>query len=556
MTLINSDVNRWARTYRGEKFHAMFCDPPYELAFMNNSWDKSGVSFLPETWARLAEHLFPGAFGFVFAGSRTYHRIAVAIEDAGLIIHPMIGWVYGSGFPKASRIDKRIDTIAGTKQEIIGTVRRWGNAAGRERAGQYANQYESSIIGAEKFDSITIPSTPLAKAWHGHRYGLQALKPALEPIIVFQKPYDESAIDSISKTGAGAINVDGARIGAPVPPTGSGQSHIYGWANTIKDTQWGGSPGRWPANFIPQHEPECKLIGIHAVEGYTINRWSDNAHPFGGGSGNEYESEKQNSEIVEEWDCIDGCAIKALVTQGGNLTSGKPSGTKKDGQGIVYGKWNKEIPVTGFGDTGTAARYFYNSDWMLERLENFEQFYYQAKAARLERNAGLEHLPPNERLTPMAGRGEGGLRCRKCKKWKASGKPCKCQEPDFEQVKFKSIPQQNPHPTLKPIRLCQYLSTLLLPPDMYIPRRILIPFSGVCSEMIGAKLSGWEDVTGIELSEDYMEIGKIRLEFWESMIKKYGNNVNEILKINQKKGKKRTATKGRRQKNLLDIIKS
>ena len=90
-------------------YHAAIMDPPYEIAFMNKAFDKTGISFRPETWARIAEHLYPGAFLFAFAGSRTYHRIACAIEDAGFILHPMLGWVYGSGFPKATNLSKGID---------------------------------------------------------------------------------------------------------------------------------------------------------------------------------------------------------------------------------------------------------------------------------------------------------------------------------------------------------------------------------------------------------------------------------------------------------------
>ena len=108
-----ADVLAWASEYDGPKFHALLCDAPYELGFMGKTWDDSGVSFQPETWAALAKHLHPGAFGMTFAGSRTWHRIAVAIEDAGLVIHPSIfAWANGQGFPKATRIDTQVDKAA------------------------------------------------------------------------------------------------------------------------------------------------------------------------------------------------------------------------------------------------------------------------------------------------------------------------------------------------------------------------------------------------------------------------------------------------------------
>ncbi len=82
--LINDDVMKWAAGYTGPKFHALLCDPPYELGFMGKDWDRSGIAFNPETWEALAEHLLPGAFGMAFASSRGWHRLAVAIEDAGV----------------------------------------------------------------------------------------------------------------------------------------------------------------------------------------------------------------------------------------------------------------------------------------------------------------------------------------------------------------------------------------------------------------------------------------------------------------------------------------
>ncbi|HUW11898.1 MAG TPA: hypothetical protein VM537_19380, partial [Anaerolineae bacterium] len=107
-----ADVLEW----EGDQFHAMLCDPPYELGFMGKRWDGTGIAFQSETWAHLAQFLLPGAFGMAFSGSRTWHRLAVAIEDAGLIIHPSIfGWAYGSGFPKATRIDTQVDKRKGYK---------------------------------------------------------------------------------------------------------------------------------------------------------------------------------------------------------------------------------------------------------------------------------------------------------------------------------------------------------------------------------------------------------------------------------------------------------
>ena len=119
--VIRGDVLSFCRHYHGPKFHALLCDPPYSLGFMNKAWD-GDIAFRPETWAALAEHLLPGAFGMAFASARGYHRVMVAIEDAGLRLHPsifgykLLGWNYGSGFPKATKIDEaRLDRWAEEK---------------------------------------------------------------------------------------------------------------------------------------------------------------------------------------------------------------------------------------------------------------------------------------------------------------------------------------------------------------------------------------------------------------------------------------------------------
>lgn len=205
------DAISFAQNYTGDKYHAILCDPPYNLdtiskrfgkessapagygidgafqrasrGFMGQSWD-SDVAFKPETWRAFRDIVHPGGFGLAFGGARTFHRMASAIESAGFIIHPMIGWVYSSGMPHATKMRTDI------------------------------------------------------KDWAGHRYGLGALKPALEPICIFQKPFSGPPVLDIIENGAGALNIDDARI--------------------------------------PSDKP------------YLSNTWDDSSHPFGGGAGNQY----------------------------------------------------------------------------------------------------------------------------------------------------------------------------------------------------------------------------------------------------------------------------
>lgn len=475
--IYHGDLMRWCDEYGGPSFHALLCDPPYHLTeitkrfgkegaapaqygtdgafqraskgFMGKQWDGGDIAFRPETWAALARHLHPGAYGMAFASTRGYHRMACAIEDAGLIIHTMLGWSFGSGFPKATRIDVQVDRNAGAERPIVGTRKH----APKFNAKMHGYREKDNGFNSRDRDrfSVSAPATELAAAWEGYRYGGQAIKPAFEPIVVFQKPYKGRPVENITRTGAGALNIDGGRIG-----TGDGAGW-NGLGNTHDETQWRlNNPdgiqrdvtGRWPANLILAHEPECNGV------------------------------------------CVDGCAVRRLGEQSGE----SESKASMRGVGLtasaVYGAGREDFDtLRGHSDTGTAARFFYNADWMLDRLDTADPVRYVAKASTAEREAGLEafdHTTVDDgRTTPIDNpylRGE--------------------------------TERRNTHPTVKPIDLCRYLATLLLPPTLYAPRRLLVPFSGSGSEMIGAGLAGWEECQGIELEADHVAIARARLTWW------------------------------------------
>lgn len=113
VTLYLGDCRDVMASIEPDRFHAAVTDPPYELGFMGKSWDSSGVASTAATWEAVARTLRPGAHLAAFAGSRTYHRIAGAIDDAGFEIRDMLLWMYGSGFPKSMDIAKCIDKWGG-----------------------------------------------------------------------------------------------------------------------------------------------------------------------------------------------------------------------------------------------------------------------------------------------------------------------------------------------------------------------------------------------------------------------------------------------------------
>jgi site-specific DNA-methyltransferase (adenine-specific) len=116
INLYHASMLDWLAAYEGEPFDACVTDPPYELGFMGKGWDSSGIAFQAETWRRVFDALKPGAYLVAFSGTRTYHRMACAIEDAGFEIRDQLAWAYGSGFPKSHDVSKAIDKAAGAEQ--------------------------------------------------------------------------------------------------------------------------------------------------------------------------------------------------------------------------------------------------------------------------------------------------------------------------------------------------------------------------------------------------------------------------------------------------------
>ena len=236
-------------------------DPPYGLSFMGKKWDYDVPSVA--IWEQCLRVLKPGGHLLAFAGTRTQHRMAVRIEDAGFEIRDMIAWVYGSGFPKSLDVSKAIDRAAGAEREVVGsrkltgTARIKGQAAYGATSGRSEEAYQD---GGEINDTlaITAPATEAARQWSG--WGT-ALKPALEPITMARKPLSGTVAETVLQHGTGAINVDGCRIEAEkATGWGGGGSKLYegGLSRDGGEARLTTS-GRWPANIIHDGSNEGAL---------------------------------------------------------------------------------------------------------------------------------------------------------------------------------------------------------------------------------------------------------------------------------------------------------
>lgn len=274
--LFHGDCLEVMPTLEAGSVDAIVTDPPYGLSFMGKGWDH-GVPGVPY-WVEALRVAKPGAFLFAFGGTRTHHRLMVAIEDAGWEIRDCMMWVYGSGFPKSANISKLIDDKLGAEREVIEarTGPRPGNHGG---SGHYGH-------GVDR--SITAPATQAARLFDG--YGT-ALKPAWEPIIVAMKPVEGTFANNALTHGLAGLNIDECRVaisdGATMArnnkPGDNGWKNSSGGANNA--ALHGEPSGRWPANLIHDGSDEVMSVfdraGVRTTGAGGITKQNGGTNTFG-----------------------------------------------------------------------------------------------------------------------------------------------------------------------------------------------------------------------------------------------------------------------------------
>ena len=234
--------------------------------FMGKEWDGGDIAFRTEVWEAALRVAKPGAYLLAFGGTRTFHRMAVAIEDAGWELRDCCMWIYGSGFPKSHNVGKAIDKAAGAEREVVGVDDKINIYQDNKNHKFYA-QDSGNPIYAKK--TLTAPATAEAAQWDG--WGT-ALKPAWEPIIIARKALDGTVAQNVQKWGTGAMNIDGCRVGTD-DIFGGGAKGTSGFAAGYDhDGYTVGSPlGRWPANLI--HDGSAEVVGLFPAAG---NNWKRN----------------------------------------------------------------------------------------------------------------------------------------------------------------------------------------------------------------------------------------------------------------------------------------
>jgi site-specific DNA-methyltransferase (adenine-specific) len=233
---------------------AIVTDPPYGLAFMGRAWDH-GVPGVP-FWAEALRVAKPGAHLAAFGGTRTFHRLACAIEDAGWEIRDCFSWLYGSGFPKSADVSRVIDKAAGAERSVVIGTRGLNSWSKDAATGPAIN--DGLRQNFDRVNTLLAPATDAAKRWQG--WGT-ALKPAWEPIILARKPLVGTVASNVLTHGTGALNIDGCRIGTGEDKTSGGCAGVSALheGGITHRTPVDFSKGRWPANVALDEEAAAML---------------------------------------------------------------------------------------------------------------------------------------------------------------------------------------------------------------------------------------------------------------------------------------------------------
>ena len=322
-------------------------DPPYELGFMGKSWDNTGIANDKNMWAECLRVLKPGGHLLAFSGTRTYHRMAVAIEDAGFEVRDMIEWVYGSGFPKSLNIGKAVDKLQGNEREYISTTVRTTHKEGTSY--EWAGGNDTGICDYTKGNSEY-------EGWG------TALKPAHEPICMARKPLAEKTVaENCLKWGTGGINVDESRVSGEYKWRASDSKEK---GDIFKEGSFGEqSPlGRFPANLIHDNSeevrecfPESKSAGKYKED--KLNTFKPDKAMFAlGYQTNAYAGDSGNASRFFKSIIYQAKASKSNRGEGNNHPTVKPIALMEYLIKMVTPKGGIVLdPFMGSGSTGVAC---------------------------------------------------------------------------------------------------------------------------------------------------------------------------------------------------------
>ena len=426
-----------------------------DRGFMGQEWDGGDIAFRKETWELCFKVLKPGGHLLAFSGSRTYHRMAVAIENAGFDIRDQIMWLYGSGFPKSHNIGKAVDKKLGNERKKTGETKTHSNK-GMPQA-EKRTAIGAGAFGQEVEEDITVGTSE----WEG--WGT-ALKPAHEPLVLARKPLSEkSVVDNVLKHRTGGINIDECRVegnDAKYPDT---NPDFRDQGRQSKENM-----GIDKLSFGQTENVKRKKVVRKSRDENSV--WTDDNSGMKA-EGSEYADADPRGRFPSNI-MHDGSDVVKDIFPYNKAGSYKGEGSKSGG---IWNKSTGKPAGREYGDEGSASRYFYCP-----------------KVSQEERNKGLDYLPTK----------------------KTSSMPGRRDAHDMEGYSIDNdvtgrfvTERKNVHPTVKPIELMKYLCRLVTPKG----GTVLDPFMGSGSTGMAAKDEGF-DFIGIEKEEEYFEIAQSRIK--------------------------------------------
>lgn len=423
-------------------------DPPYGLSFMNKHWDYEVPKV--ELWKECLRVLKPGGYLLSFAGTRTYHRMAVNIEDAGFEIRDMISWIYGSGFPKSLDIGKAIDKIQGNEREVIG--KKNGTYADIKRDKETGQDGLHGGVATER-PRVEVIETKGNSEYEG--WGT-ALKPACEPICVARKPIPTTVAENVLKYGTGGLNIDGCRVSLNGEKQPGGSGHMMYKNNAFNPVLSNHSRSKESAKSKGKYG-DSSAQETHQTEGQKLGRFPANI-------------------IFDEISSVllDEMSGESKSTGGKGQKSMGAMG--KNGKYGTYSLDKLGANAGGLGDSGGASRFFYC-----------------AKSSKAERNGGLEGFEPEIHSDRNAVENIGA------------------NNPRNRTGTAKS----NHHPTVKPLKLMQYLVRLVTPKGGVC----IDPFCGSGTTLMACVKEGF-DYIGLEREAEYVKIAEARIEWVKKEVEK------------------------------------
>lgn len=477
----NTNVIEDIKTYENNFFNIIFSDPPYALGskvFVDTDgkmkykgkakdfMDK--WTFSHEDWEIFFEEAFRtlkyGGFCVLYGMDRQQTLIQYYAVKAGFEVQQSLYWYFLSSMPKAADLSKNIDKREGAEREIVGK-----NPTYREM------QNNPSAYNLQRNPDLTKPSTEKAKKYNGYKYSISPYKQVVETIMVFKKPQKKgSTLDDVyayengdSDIHPSITNIDGGRV-----PTEE----------------------KWEGKDLPNAKDGVTYEG-------SLNKCSSSSHSLG----------RYPSQLFLDEHCAD-----RLDSQSGTLKSG--GGDKRGGNEFFMGGDKRTAPINHIENKRGASRINHIISYTNEEID---LLYYNSKVSKRERNAGLEEFEEKENWNcELHSKRNNNMfsvhhYCIKCNKRHDS---CKCENPQYElrrqtNITFKA---RNVHPTLKPIKLNQMIFNLFKLPDIE-SMKVYVPFAGTYSEVIGVLANGIkeENLYACELSSEYVEIGRARLEYWK-----------------------------------------